>query len=72
MDKGREPRERLLSSVTVEANNKNRLMLNHHKKLISHSHTIPVAGWQGLSHSVVDNWVCAVVRLTIPTYPPEK
>lgn len=58
MDKGHEPIERLLLSVTIETNNKNNLMLNHHnKKLISHCLTILVAGRQGLCHSVVGKWV---------------
>lgn len=75
MDKGHEPIERLLSSVAIETNNENNLMLNHnHKKFISRCLTILVAGWQGLCHRVGDNWVCAETKeaLTIPTYPPEK
>lgn len=50
MDKGREPRERLLSSVTVETNNKNKLMLNHHKKAyFSFSHNS--GGWMARAES---------------------
>lgn len=72
MDKGREPTERLLSSVTSEANNKNNLMLNHHKKLISHCLTIPVADGKGWVTAWWTTGCVQKVRLTIPTYPPEK
>lgn len=63
MDEGREPIERLLSSVAIETNKENHLMLNHnHKRLISRCLTVLVAGWQGLCHRVGDNWMCAETK----------